>query len=93
MKSLLCVLAVACTLTAVPVAEGQSLADPRIDQIASEVSGFHLGVDCYTSFDTWRHDWDQDEKPHHIRRSLWCARSILRHALSNRLFDTACCAG
>jgi hypothetical protein len=61
MKGFVCLVAVVSALSCASIAQAQSLADPRIDQIASEASGFRMNVDCYTSFDTWRHDWDQDE--------------------------------
>jgi hypothetical protein len=37
------------------------LTDPRLDQVAAQVSGFPIHVFGYASFDVWRHDWDQDE--------------------------------
>jgi hypothetical protein len=84
---LVCTLLVAgaCALSFVPISQGAIFNDPRIDQVATDVAGFRMRALCYTSFDTWRHDWDQDEN-----RTMFGAASGGRGQFAVFLSPTAC---
>jgi hypothetical protein len=56
-----CALVAACGLATASVSHAAIYTDPRIDQIASEASGLPMRAFCYSSFDSWRHEWDDDE--------------------------------
>src|SRR5262249_29249527 len=63
MRVLVSSLAFAVLLSALSVssASAATITDARLDQVARDVSGYPIRVLCETSFDTWRHDWDQDD--------------------------------
>lgn len=58
---LLCVCVVMVFCLSAGVAQAAWVTDARLDKVASDSSGMRMNVFCYTSFDVWRHDWDQDE--------------------------------